>query len=254
VVVLYRNNWGTTPWTRIEETAIRNRAFDEGYSFVIFVPLDTPPAVPKWLPKTQLWIGLARWGINGAASVIEARFQELGGEFHEESVTERAVRLEREANFSERRRRYINLGEGIKSAEDAYDQVLKTIETQIPTLKSAASSLQIETKRAQRQLIVLSDPISLSVGWRRRLVNSLDEAALHANVWEGHPPFPGIMFFYEPRRLSERVYLPDVFITGEAAWSIRERGETRLLAPDQAAESILKWWLDHATKHQQSRR
>ena len=35
VFVLYRENWGKTPWTRIEETAIRNRAYDEGYDFVL---------------------------------------------------------------------------------------------------------------------------------------------------------------------------------------------------------------------------
>src|ERR1039458_4546278 len=34
VVVLYRAGWGETPWTRIEETAIRNRAFEHGYDFV----------------------------------------------------------------------------------------------------------------------------------------------------------------------------------------------------------------------------
>ena len=86
VVVLYREGWGETPWTRIEETAIRNRAFDHGYDFVKFIPLDDKPSVPKWLPRTQLWVGLKRWGISGAASVIEARIQELGGETHEESV------------------------------------------------------------------------------------------------------------------------------------------------------------------------
>jgi hypothetical protein len=56
VVVLYREGWGKTPWTRIEVTAIRNRAFDEGYYFVLFIPLDGKPSVPKWLPRTQLWI------------------------------------------------------------------------------------------------------------------------------------------------------------------------------------------------------
>ncbi len=30
VVVLYRKGWGESPWTRIEETAIRNRAYKEG--------------------------------------------------------------------------------------------------------------------------------------------------------------------------------------------------------------------------------
>src|SRR3990172_9377256 len=94
VVVLYRKGWGQTPWTRIEETAIRNRAYEDGYDFVKFVPLDDPPTVPKWLPRTQLWVGFKRWGVVGTASVIEARIEELGGEPHEETVQERAARLE----------------------------------------------------------------------------------------------------------------------------------------------------------------
>jgi hypothetical protein len=79
VVVLYRGNWGQTPWTRIEETAIRNRAYNEGYDFVKFIPVDEPGSVPKWLPQNRLWIGLKRWGIAGAASVIEARVEEFRG-------------------------------------------------------------------------------------------------------------------------------------------------------------------------------
>ena len=39
VVVLYRDSWGKTPWTRMEETAIRNRAFDDGYDFTTFIPV-----------------------------------------------------------------------------------------------------------------------------------------------------------------------------------------------------------------------
>ncbi len=95
VVVLYRNGWGESPWTRMEQTAIRNRAFDKGYEFVIFIPLEDSPSVPKWLPRTQLWMGLERWGVNGAAGVIEARVQELGGAPAVESVEDRAKRLER---------------------------------------------------------------------------------------------------------------------------------------------------------------
>ena len=47
VVVLFRNKWGTTPWTKIEEKAIRNRALEEGFNFVLFIPLDDPPTTPK---------------------------------------------------------------------------------------------------------------------------------------------------------------------------------------------------------------
>jgi hypothetical protein len=36
VVVLYRAGWGETPWTRIEETAIRNRGYDRMGSLFSF--------------------------------------------------------------------------------------------------------------------------------------------------------------------------------------------------------------------------
>src|SRR5689334_17468170 len=37
VAVLLRAEWGQTRWTRIEETAIRNRAFNQGYEFATFI-------------------------------------------------------------------------------------------------------------------------------------------------------------------------------------------------------------------------
>jgi hypothetical protein len=58
VVILYREQWGTTPWTRIEETSIRNRAFESGYDFALLVPLDKPPTKPKWFPQNRLWMAL----------------------------------------------------------------------------------------------------------------------------------------------------------------------------------------------------
>jgi hypothetical protein len=96
VVVLYREGWGKTAWTRIEETAIRNRAFEEGYDFVIFIPITKESVLPKWLPKNKIWVGLDRWGEEGAASVIEARVQEFGGTPKEATAIDRANRLERE--------------------------------------------------------------------------------------------------------------------------------------------------------------
>src|SRR6185312_11556738 len=102
-------------WTRIEQTAIRNRAFDYGYLFVVFVKLDNA-AVPEWLPKTQIWVNFERWGPTVTAAVIEARVQELGGEVGEETVGARAARLERQVMFSNRRRQFLHSAEGIDSA------------------------------------------------------------------------------------------------------------------------------------------
>ncbi len=64
VVLLYRDGWGQTPFTRIEETAIKNRSFNHGYDFLLCIPLDEPPVAPEWYPKTNLWLGLSRWGVG----------------------------------------------------------------------------------------------------------------------------------------------------------------------------------------------
>lgn len=37
VVVLYRPEWGETPWTRVEQEAIRQRAFNSGWDFTTFI-------------------------------------------------------------------------------------------------------------------------------------------------------------------------------------------------------------------------
>ena len=113
VVILHRAAWGETPWTRIEATAIRNRAHDQGYDFALFIPLDKPPNLPKWVPKNRLWIGLDRWGAASAAAVIEARIQEQGGAPREETIDERAARHVRDADFKRERKAALASPEGV---------------------------------------------------------------------------------------------------------------------------------------------
>ena len=69
MVVLDRAGWGDSKWTRVEQTEIRARGFALGYLFAKFIPLDEPAAVPPWLPPSQSYIGLNRFGVDGAAAV-----------------------------------------------------------------------------------------------------------------------------------------------------------------------------------------
>ena len=92
VVVLYRAGWGERGATSVEATAIRNRAFEFGYDFTTFIPLDNPSTVPQWLPRNRIWVGLARWGVEHAATVIESRVQEAGGTPKELTAADIAAR------------------------------------------------------------------------------------------------------------------------------------------------------------------
>src|SRR5438105_1943196 len=57
VAVLFREEWGTTRWTRIEEDLIKDRAVNKGkgWDFLLFINLDPKAKVPPWLPASYIW-------------------------------------------------------------------------------------------------------------------------------------------------------------------------------------------------------
>jgi len=244
VAVLYRDGWGQTPWTRIEETAIRNRAYEHGYDFVKFIPLDKDASVPRWLPRTQLWIGLEQWGIRGAASVIEARVQELGGEPRGEAIEDRAVRLEREQQFQARRRDFLKSEQGVTASVDAFEALRLELERQISSVKATAPSISLDLKAGRSELVVRGLSDALGIYWKYRWTNSLDGAALEVSLWTGHPPFTGVMHFEKPKQLSAMRFTFDLLPTGPAWVST---GDERAYTIEGLATAILKFYMDHAT-------
>lgn len=246
VVVLYREKWGTTSWTRIEEVAIRNRAFKQGYDFVILVPLEEPASVPKWLPRTQLWVGLSRWGTAGAASVIEARVQELGGAPAPESVTSRAARAEREIQFAATRKNYLESCPGVQGALAEFTVLRDEICRLVENLKEQAPSLGVSVKTADRAVAVLSSGPALSVDWYCHYSNTLSDSGLTVGVWAGHPPFPGVRFYENPKSYATEKFCHDLLPDGKPGWVGKINNAPAQVSSKVMAEHIVKWWLDKA--------
>lgn len=195
VVILYRLDWGNTSWTRIEKTAICNRGFDHGYDFVVLIPLDEPPTAPEWLPKSRLWVDFKRWGSQGAATVIESRVSEQGGEPHEETVQERAARLARSAEFAELRKKFLRSFEGVNAANTEFKSLVEELQKLVTEIEN---SINLNIKRdikesvAENQIVILGFGLGLRLIWKCPYTNDLTDAKLVLEFWEGHPPFPGI--------------------------------------------------------------
>jgi len=230
IVVLYRKNWGTKRWTRIEKTAIKSRAFDsdEGYNFVLFIPLDTPKKLPEWIPRTRIWIGLERWGIESAAGVIEARVQEAGGETHEESIQDHMARIERQRAFSEKREKFLFSQEGVDKAD-------KEIRTLFSAVRENAESISFEvheedTKMWTRRILnVLSSGFRVVLDWKIARNNTLRDSKLIISVYRGSPPSRGQ---YKPE-ISREVFNFDIDVNEEPCWKSEHSGKdfsTRKLA------------------------
>lgn len=129
VVIFLSSDWGNTKWTRIEETAIKNKGFDEGYDFVILIPTEKDVNPPKYIPKTRLWIGLERWGIESAASVIEARVQEFGGQVKELTAFERLAQKNDTIQHKKKVEQILNSHEGANLAAAEFLKLKNEFET-----------------------------------------------------------------------------------------------------------------------------
>jgi hypothetical protein len=253
VAVLYRDGWGETPWTRIEETAIRNRAYDEGYNFVIFIPLDDPPAVPKWLPRTYLWLGLKRFGLRGAAAVLESKIQEHGGDPAEESVSDRAARHRRNIDFVEEQRKFQNSEVGVQSANASYEALIAGIDNEKFALSEAAIPVKKFGHADWHRCVFQVGGVFIDVHWNCRFRNSLDKAYLRVEFLDGLPKgTPGFMWD-EPRRLQNSRFIYQLTRPEHAAW-VSEGPDQREYSSEDLTNFILRAAMDIDERLRRTRR
>lgn len=246
VVILYRKDWGKTPWTRIEETAIRNRAYENGYDFALLVPLDKPPTKPQWFPQSRLWIGFDRWGIKGAAAVIEARVQELGGTLHRETLEERAERNEREIRFHKERESALNSYAGVKAFDEAMERTRVTLQNGVESINKGRTSYRLTfmgTPHPREPCAITGLRYALMVQGRAAYANTLDGARAEASLWKNGLPWPGTFPFDKPEKYRTLQFNLDYLPARAYAWRVQDREGT--FNPEELADEILKWYFDN---------
>ncbi|UYO52365.1 hypothetical protein [Rhodopseudomonas palustris] len=247
VVVLFRPEWGETPWTRVERDAIKNRSLNDGWDFTVFVPTVERPQMPPWLPKTKLYVGLHRWGIEATAAVIEARVSELGGNPHEETVVERADRFARAVKFNEQQERFQSSHEGVQAALQAYDDFSTAMERQVEAIASAGIKINVKRSQHFRILTGLS-PCNTVCSFLPFYANVIKDIHLSVDVYKGFPELPGFIPPWEkPKKLKSLRYHYNLVRPDYHAWvGIDEKG--REFAPQQLADHVLRTYMD-ITEH-----
>jgi hypothetical protein len=248
VVVLFRPEWGETPWTRVERDAIKNRSLDEGWDFTTFIPTVAKPQMPPWLPKTRLYVGLERWGIESAAAVIESRLAERGGQPYQETIGDRAARFARANKLKQLQTNFQKSEIGVRAANVAYEEFSAALEISTSKLKDVGVSLT--TKRSNQLRIVSGiSPINLIADFRPFYANDLEGAHLTLAYYKGFPPINGFYGSIETAtKLRELKYGYELVGLDRYAYvGIDER--RRELSPSQLADHALEIYLDVAEKN-----
>ena len=145
VVILYRDGWGNTAWTRIEETAIKNRAFGKGWDFLLLINLDINSTLPTWIPKPYIWLDFQRFKADGAIAVIEQKVKQAGGEIRIETIEDRAERLKRSRALEKERAVFLSGHEAVYAAQQEVLTLIDKLKKLQPKIEDPSTNLCFNT-------------------------------------------------------------------------------------------------------------
>lgn len=244
VVILYRPEWGETPWTRVERDAIKNRSLSDGWDFTTFVPTVDKPSMPPWLPKTRLYVGLERWGLEGAAAAIEARATERGAAPRQESIIERADRFARASDLKKKQTQFDQSEEGVRAAILSFTKFSERLET--VTKEISRRGVAIKYQQSQQYCILTGlIPCSAICEFTPIYANRLEKIYLNIEIHKGIPRLPGFFTLGESRKLRTLRYAYRLVQHDRQAWvAVDEKG--REFTAEQLAEHAVGIYIDTA--------
>ena len=220
VVVLYRDGWGETPWTRIEEGAISDRFLKEGWDWLLFIMCDSKSTPPPWLPETRIRLSLPDYGIEQAIGAIKARAQELGSRFHKEDAVERAKRLERQVAVRAERKRLLGSTEGVEAAQKEAREIHAAIARLADEIKKSSSDLKLLVGSSPDSTVLTNGRVSVVIYFRLTYGSTLENSFLVIREMNGRVLLPQerghYMVLTEPEELFSHKFDPD--ITSSKGW------------------------------------
>ncbi|MCK6559660.1 hypothetical protein HUU39_19250 [candidate division KSB1 bacterium] len=184
VVIFYRHDWGTTPFTRAEEAAIKQRAWNEGYNFSIWIPMDEFKAVPPYVPPQHVWFDFERYGVNGLASVVEERVRESGREVRPETAVDRLRKVKRRIDLEKERESFERSQDGVAFVADSFRRLEEAINLQLGKYREVSADIPFLLEREGDRLRVTSWPYRCSFHIDRYASNVITGASLTAYVNE----------------------------------------------------------------------
>lgn len=239
VVVLYREGWGRTGFTRVEKDAIKSRWLEsEDRHFLVMVALDTPTRAPDWYPSFMIYLDFDRYRIDGAAQLIEARIQEQGGMISVETVAQHAVRLSRKLDFESARLNWRSSEQGFAASSRAAKELLRKVSEDAKDINQKQNQIQAKVTLENESLWLVASGYTLTVAWSHEYSNSLELSGLTVRLFRG---LLGIRS--EPaKKLLEKIFDADINTAQDIGWRERD-GDKQFYTVDQLAATCFEYLL-----------
>ncbi len=247
MVVLYREPWGNTEWTRVEQTAITERCLKHGWDSLFFVKLDNSSTPPKWLPRTHVRLNFADFGIEQAVGAIKARVQELGGKITPVNAVTRAKLVQAEAEYlAERADLFRSLPWIRENVNPAVREICSEIE-RLCRRVAAEIGVNVTAAAGNSSCVMTDGKVSVAAGWVQPWSNVIDEKVhFAAREFRGRVLLPGQRGWYafgKPQLLGETRFCPELSRVRELRWVEGEK-PAALMTAAEVADRCVRLFLD----------
>lgn len=189
-VVLFRNGWGRTPWTALEEVAIKERALRTRFTSFVPVVLADAVALPIWIPRFMLYVSDENNTRSEAAAVIRARAQETGASLRATTAVDEARAYMRAERSLMDRIRVLSSEEGVRRAMDAVQDLNGAISALASEIRSREPKLPLEHETTATMSYLVSPFVSTTTSWEVEFGNSLSGSLLQVNSFAGCVALP----------------------------------------------------------------
>jgi TIR domain-containing protein len=243
VVVLYRDGWGQTPWTGVEELAIKDRMFHGGWKPLLLVTLDCHSTYPLWIPEHEVRLDYTKFA-NDLVGAIKLRVQELGGELREETAVGKAQRMSEIAAAQAERNSKLN-SEGRGAVVVEWESLCDLVEEKIAQIAQGGPQFGLEYSRDESGFALRTTLAGMRFGLpqvyspQRQLVLQVFSGPIFLRQELGTRMYiPGD----EPKKTSEQTFHFDYDVAYGWCWRGDAKGE--LLTKEALSELLLKTLLD----------
>lgn len=245
-VVLYREPWGKTPWTQVEETAIKDGCLKHGWRRLFFMSLDDSAGFPIWVPDTHIGFSYANFGLEQAIGAIKARVRECGGVIAPVTAWSRAKSVQMEAAHLRKKEQLFSSQEWIqKSVRPAIAGMFAEIghlatrissELGVP-MRSASSP---SPHAADYECALTNGRVGLKVVWHQQYTNVM--GSLIISEFHNDINLPGEHKLYltgaAPCEMARHTFFSDLSVDESLCWISEDKPMERLSTGDMADRAV----------------
>jgi hypothetical protein len=241
-VVVYREDWGNTPWTGVEEAAIKDSCLENYFRNLFFFVVQPTGVYPSWLPDTHIRFNYGEFTLEDAAGAIKARVHERGGHYRPLTPIRKAELLKAEQEFQQDRSD-MSSSDGIKAILAEVKKVVGALEKEVVNV-NAHGDLEVECEASDSTCVLRSDNVGMILRWDQRFDRSLEGSALSVEEYTGRLRFnrdqERYISFARPECIKREAYKPELSRAREYGWVLNSNEEEYVSSASIADKCLLQ--------------